>query len=220
MSIDDIELKNGKIIAKGKPEKSTTIADVSYARHYYQRGPILGRGTFFVLIPKVDPKKPFGKLPPVPGMGPPATYAVHGVELEVDPETGVVTMLRCAAAHDVGKAINPQAVEGQIEGGMTQGIGYGLHEAIEFDNGKVINPSFVDYRLPTTLDVPEIQPLLVEKPIPTGPFGAKGLGELCQAPTAPAIANAIYNAVGVRIKEQPMTPERILNALEKKNKEV
>ena len=145
-------------------------------------------------------------------------YAVQAVDLEVDPETGVVTLLKCVAAHGVGKAINPQAVEGQIEGGLAMGIGYALHESIEFDNGKVVNPSFVDYRLPTVMDVPEIECILVEEPLPTGPFGAKGIGEVCSAPTAPAIANAIFNAVGVRIKELPMSPEKILKALEQKNK--
>jgi len=216
VSADDLEAKNGRVMVKGKPEQSVTIADVSYAHHYYQGGPILGRGSYFVLIPRFDPEKTFGKLPPVPGKGPPTTYAVQAVELEVDPETGVVTPLKWAAAHGVGKAIHPKAVEGQIEGGVAMGIGYGLHEVIEFDSGKVINPSFVDYRLPTTKDVPEIECLIVEEPLPTGPYGAKGVGEVCQVATAAAIANAIYDAIGVRIKEQPITPERILKALEEK----
>ena len=118
------------------------------------------------------------------------------------------------SAHDVGRAINPTAVEGQIEGGVVQGIGYALHEEMVWDSGRLANPSFMDYKIPGTLDAPpEIHPILVEDPDETGPFGAKGIGEPPIVGIAPAIANALAHASGVHLKQLPMTPERVLRAL-------
>jgi CO/xanthine dehydrogenase Mo-binding subunit len=108
------------------------------------------------------------------------------------------------------------AVEGQIEGGVVQGLGYALTEAVLFDSGKVLNPNLKDYCLPTTLDVPEIESILVESNDPTGPYGAKGVGEATLIPVAPAIANAIHHATGIRFKELPITPEKICLALRKR----
>lgn len=152
------------------------------------------------------------------GQGSPfATYAFASqvVEVEVDTETGKVEVLSLVAAHDVGKAINPQLVEGQIEGGSIMGIGYALMEETELRQGDIKNNNFDDYLLPTSLDVPSITSLIVEDHEPTGPFGAKGVGEPALIPTAAAIANAVYNAIGVRIYSLPITPEKILKALEK-----
>ncbi len=125
-------------------------------------------------------------------------------------------VLRIVSAHDVGKAINPMACEQQIEGALGTGIGATLMEEIRFDKGKTLNPNFADYKMPTSLDIPEIVPILVETIHDQGPFGAKGLGEPALAPTAPAIANAIYDAVGVRIKDLPITPDKVLRALKEK----
>lgn len=138
-------------------------------------------------------------------------------EVEVDLDTGVVRVLRLACANDVGKAINPMAVEGQIEGGAQMGLGYALTEELLVKDGKVLNPDFLDYRLFTTADMPEIETIIVETEDPGGPFGAKGVGEMGGTPTAAAIANAIYDAVGVRMVQLPMTPERVLAALDEKN---
>ncbi len=137
-------------------------------------------------------------------------------EVEVDVETGVVKVLRLVCANDVGRAINPMAVEGQIEGGAQMGLGYALTEELIVRNGKVLNPSFLDYRVFTSADMPSIETIIVETDDPTGPFGAKGVGEMGGTPTAAAIANAIYDAVGVRLTELPMTPERVLAALDEK----
>jgi CO/xanthine dehydrogenase Mo-binding subunit len=143
-------------------------------------------------------------------------YAGQAVEVEVDTQTGQVKVLHVAAAHDVGKAINPRNVEGQIEGGVVQGLGYALTEETVFDAGKVVNPSLADYRILAAADVPPITPIIVEAHDETGPFGAKGVGEPVLCGIAPAIANAVYDAVGVRITDLPVTPEKILTALANK----
>lgn len=143
-------------------------------------------------------------------------FGAQGVELEIDSETGMIEVLRVVSAHDVGKAVNPPLVEGQLEGGVAMGLGYALHEELFLDEGKTINATFADYRVPFAQQIPPIQLILLESPLPEGPFGAKGVGELGLFAIAPAIANAVKQAVGVRITELPMTPERVLAALEQK----
>ena len=138
----------------------------------------------------------------------------HLAEVRVDTETGAVELLRYLAVHDVGKAINPLGVQQQIEGGVTQGLGFALYEDLAIDGGQVLNPNFVDYRLPTFGTMPgRLEAAFVEGDPSEGPYGAKGIGELPFGPPAPAIANAIHNAVGVRLKTLPMTPERIWREL-------
>jgi CO/xanthine dehydrogenase Mo-binding subunit len=143
-------------------------------------------------------------------------FAVQIAEVEVDTETGALTILKITAVHDCGKAINPKLTEGQVEGGVSMGVGYGTMEEMIVDHGRVKNAQFTDYVLPTALDIPEIVTSLVERPEPKGPFGAKGIGEPSLLPTAPAIVNAVQDAVGVRIRDLPITPEKILRALEEK----
>ncbi|MDO8723684.1 MAG: molybdopterin-dependent oxidoreductase, partial [Syntrophales bacterium] len=145
-------------------------------------------------------------------------YGVHGVEVEVDRKTGQVKILNYIAAHDVGKAINPMLLKGQIYGGGLMGIGYALGETMIFEKGHLKNGSFLDYKMPTAKDVPPVQAVIVETDEHDGPFGAKGIGEPGLVPTAPAIANAIYDAVGVRIRDLPITPEKVLRALKEKEK--
>ena len=143
-------------------------------------------------------------------------YATNLAKVKVDKETGVVDVLQVWAAHDVGKAINPALAEGQIEGGIMQGIGYALMEDMVTDERGVIkNPEFSTYIIPTAEDQPKISPILVEHPYPDGPYGAKGFGEQPLMGVAPAIANAVFDAVGVRIKELPITPEKIWQELHK-----
>ena len=125
-------------------------------------------------------------------------------------------ILRFIAGHDVGKVINELAVEGQVEGGVTQGLGYALMEDIAMGDGSVVNPNFYDYRIPTMQDVPDIESFFVESTEPTGPYGAKGVGEPAIVPTAAAVANAIYNAIGVRISSFPITPEKVMIGLEER----
>jgi CO/xanthine dehydrogenase Mo-binding subunit len=207
-----IQMRESRIYVDGEPEPKATVKDVVRFAHTHE-----GRRTFFtqgIFDPgkvRIGPHNEYyGDVS--------ATYpfAAHFAEVEVDPDTGAITLLRYVAAHDVGKAINPMAVEGQIEGGVTQGLGYALTEEVLVDAGRVLNPNLRDYYLPTTLDVPEIESILVESNDPTGPYGAKGVGEATLIPVAPAIANAIYHATGIRFTELPITPEKICLALKRK----
>jgi CO/xanthine dehydrogenase Mo-binding subunit len=135
----------------------------------------------------------------------------------VDPETGRVTVLRYCAAQDTGTAINPLAVIGQVQGGVVQGIGMALSEELIYRNGRIANAGFLDYKVPSALDVPSIETVLVERPAAEGPFGAKGIGEPPIVPPPAAIANAIYHATGVRITSLPITPEKLRLAILEKN---
>ncbi len=161
------------------------------------REPVVGSGT-------VDPE----------GVG--GAFATHIVDVEVDTDTGKVEILRYTATQDAGKAIHPSYVEGQIQGGVVQGIGWALNEEYIYnDKGEMTNASFLDYRMPTSLDVPMIDTVIVEVPNPGHPYGVRGVGEVPIVPPPAAIANAIYHAVGVRMKELPMSPGRILKRMGK-----
>lgn len=150
---------------------------------------------------------------------PGGAFATHVVDLEVDPETGKVTILRYTAAQDCGTAIHPAYVEGQIQGGVVQGIGWALNEEYFYnEDGKMMNSSFLDYRIPTFLDVPMIEPIIVEVPNPGHPFGVRGVGEVPIVPPPAAIANAIYRAVGVRMTVLPMSPPRLMHEILSKDK--
>jgi CO/xanthine dehydrogenase Mo-binding subunit len=162
-------------------------------------------------------------LDPVDGSGSPWQAYVFGcqvAEVEVDTVTGEVQVLGIWATHDVGRAINPRGVEGQIEGGVVQGLGQALMEDYQLENGHTKTHGFAKYILPTSLDIPQINTTIIEDPDPKSPLGAKGIGEPALVPTAPAIMNAIYDAVGIRITSLPATPEKILAALEAKNRTV
>ncbi len=144
-------------------------------------------------------------------------WATNLAKVKVDRDTGEVTVLKIWSAHDIGRAINPSLAEGQIEGGVLQGLGYALMEDMRADaTGAIINPEFSTYIIPTAEDQPPIVPLIIEDPYPDGPYGAKGFGEQPLMGIAPAIANAVYDAVGVRIKELPLTPEKIWRGLKNK----
>jgi CO/xanthine dehydrogenase Mo-binding subunit len=141
-------------------------------------------------------------------------FATHVVDVEVDPETGKVTVLRYTAVQDVGRAIHPSYVEGQMQGGTVQGIGWALNEEYVYNaKGEMTNASFLDYRMPTSLDLPMIDTLMVEVPNPAHPFGVRGVGEVPIVPPPAALANAIYRAVGVRLRELPMSPGRVVKAI-------
>jgi CO/xanthine dehydrogenase Mo-binding subunit len=144
------------------------------------------------------------------------TFGSHAAEVSVDVETGEVQVLKLIACLDVGKAINPQSVEGQLEGGAIYGLGYALTEEIILDNGVTITPSFSEYMIPTSMDVPDIQTILIESGEGLGPFGAKGVGEPALISVAPAICNAVCDAIGTRIFDLPFTPEKIVRAIKEK----
>lgn len=156
-------------------------------------------------------------LDPETGQGqahPDYAYGAHAVEVAVDIETGEVQVLKSVAAHDVGQCINRAAVEGQIHGGAQNGQGYALSEEMLYREGRLVTPSFAEYLMPTAMDMPNVECILLESRSGLGPFGAKGIGEPAMTPVAPAIANAVADAIGVRVFEMPITPERIVAALE------
>ncbi len=191
----DLQLENGRIHVAGYPERGVQVAEVARTAYFKNRVQIFGKGS----APQTN-AVPYG-----------AQFAL----VAVDTETGQVKVERFVAVHDVGRAINPRVVEGQIEGAVLQGIGYALYEDLPVDpaSGSPMATTWMDYKVPTVYEVPEIKVILVEEPDPTGPFGAKGVGEPGIVPTAAALANAIYDALGVRIKSLPMTAEKILRAM-------
>jgi CO/xanthine dehydrogenase Mo-binding subunit len=141
------------------------------------------------------------------------TFGSHAVEVAVDAETGKVQVLKLISCYDIGRAINPLSVEGQLEGGAIYGMGYALTEEVTVEKGEVKTPSFSEYLLPTSMDAPEVQTIFLESIDGVGPFGAKGVGEPSVCSVAPAISNAVYDAIGVRIYDLPLTPEKIVKAL-------
>ena len=208
----NVDFSRGFVLVDGKPGELSVKEVLGSCR---MKGKLtLGHGWFNPATTGLDTAT---------GVGSPyGTYAfaTQVAEVEVDTETGKVEVLRLVASHDVGKAINPQLVQAQIEGGSVMGVGYALLEEINVSGGRITNPNFDAYLLPTALDTPEIYSFIVEDHEPTGPFGAKGVGEPALIPTAAAIANAVYDAIGVRIYSLPISPERVLQALaEKKNEQ-
>ena len=202
---DTIEAFDGEIWSKDSNLKMSMEEAVDICK---KRGVVpVGSGSFTAHGTGLDP---------VDGSGSPWQAYVFGTqvaEVEVDTVTGEVQVLGIWAAHDVGRAINPRGVEGQIEGGVVQGLGQALMEDYQLEDGHTKTHGFAKYILPTSLDIPEINTVIVEDPDPKSPLGAKGIGEPALVPTAPAIMNAIYDAVGVRITSLPATPEKVLAAL-------
>jgi len=205
-----LAIRDKKIYIKGRPRKALELHKI--ASIYFDENPIIGKGIYIDHISTISDPNGYGNFAPA------YIFGCQVIEVEVDHETGYVKLLNVVAAHDLGRTINLACAEGQIEGGVVQGIGFALTEKTVWEEGEIINTSFLGYKIPTALDVPSIKTILVESNDPNGPFGAKGLGEAPIVPTAPAIANAIYNAVGVRIKTLPITPEKILEELEKRGK--
>lgn len=213
-SPDDLAARDRRIFVKGSPAKAVTFAQavIKSLSSHSEDGSIMGRGYYNTHTELVDYKTGAGNLSPT------YTFGSQVATVEVDTETGRVKVLRVTAAQDCGFALNPMSVVGQMEGAIVQGSGYALTENLIHKDGITMNPNFLEYGLPTVLDSPSIEAIPVETIDPEGPFGAKGMGEAALIPTAPAIANAIYDAVGVRIKSLPITPEKVLAALEEQRK--
>ena len=211
----DIEIRpGGRAGIVGVPEKELGFGDISLRAHYRTGGPIIGSGALVYDGEAFDYKEAVIRNFPFARIGT-YVFGAHIVEVEVDTVTGKVEILRAWAAHDVGRAINPVAVEGQIQGGFVQGAGYALLEELLWEDGQPVNPSMMDYKVFGAPDLPlEIHPIIVEAPEPSGPFGAKGIGEPPLVGAAPAIANAVADATGLRLRTIPMTPERVLDALD------
>jgi len=211
VGVQELALADGKVFAKDQPQQALPIGEV-VKRKLGINGIVRGDASYTYEIGK-DLDLETGHSDHASAF---YMYATQAAEVAVDEESGRVRVLRMSAAHDVGKAINPLNCAAQIEGGVVMGIGSALHEEMVIDeSGKVRNPSFLDYHLVTSLDCPEMIPIIVECPEPQGPYGAKGLGEPGLAPTPAAIGNAVADAIGVRIYDLPLKPENVFWALQK-----
>jgi len=196
-AVEDMSIIDGAIYTP-RGRSHLTIADIAnetlYGRHRQQ---IMAKGDFWA-------------------EDSPAPFYAQFIEVEIDTETGQVRVTKAVNALDLGRAINPALATGQVEGAVTMALGYALSEEVKFDEqGRVRNPGFVDYKVMSTLDMPAMTTFLVEDPEVTGPFGAKSAGEVPINCMAPAVANAVYDAVGIRIRSLPITPEKVLAALDR-----
>jgi CO/xanthine dehydrogenase Mo-binding subunit len=195
---EDVDLTNGVVQHKSDPDLKLTFKELA-GQLNSTGGPISSQVS-------VDPR----------GAG--GAFSTQIADVEVDPDTGKVTVLRFTVVQDAGKAIHPSYVEGQMQGGVVQGIGWALNEEYYMsDKGQMVNSSFLDYRMPTALDLPMIDTVIVEVANPGHPFGVRGVGEVPIVPPMAAVANAIADALGVRMTQLPMSPGAILEALWEKN---
>ena len=206
-----IDKENGLVYVDAFPEMSMTIGEAAHFSTLKMGKPVIGSGSFNAVTMKLDPEtghgKPYGTH----------VFAAQIAVVTVNDETGAYTVDKIYAVHDCGKALNPMLLKGQIDGGICMGVGFACTEDLVTDKGKVKNDQFTDYIIPTAMDMPEIISSFIERHDPIGAYGAKGIGEPSLLPTASAISNAIYDAVGVHIMDLPITPEKIYMALKKKN---
>lgn len=211
-SSEDIEFRERKVFVRGSPEQGMPLRQLIKITQYNKGQPVLGRGYYTPDLEVPDFRTGGGNMSLA------YSFAAQAAEVEVDPETGQVSISKMAFSHDCGLAINPMSVEGQLEGGMVHMLGQTLYEDLVRENGQTLNLNFLDYKIPTAMEIPEeVESMLVEKPDPAGPFGAKEAGEGTSLGTMAVIANALYDAVGIRFKDLPITPEKMLNALEDKS---
>lgn len=203
-----VAMKDGRLFSRANPAKSIDYDKLVRRVHFRQGGTAVMASAFYDPPTEMaDPETQMGNIS--------AAYAfgTQAALVQVDPETGKVDVLKIVAVHDAGRILNPVGAEGQIEGGVAMSISYALAEQLILEEGAVMNPSFADYKLITIGEVPEMKVLFVGEPDPAGPFGAKGLGEHGCIPTPAALANAVYDAVGARLFELPLLPEKVLKAV-------
>ncbi len=196
-------LENGEVILSFFPQKRISYEKLSEI--YKDENILEAKGEFVAQTTEMDPET---------GQGAPYwpyTFNACAVEVEVDTNTGVVSLLRATFAQDAGRAVNPKLLEGQMDGGFAMALGYALFEDLNLENGRMKNDKFSKYLIPTAMDMIDVENIIIEDPEHTAPYGAKGIGEPVMIPIAPAILNAIYNAIGIRITELPVTPERLMN---------
>jgi CO/xanthine dehydrogenase Mo-binding subunit len=203
-----LAIKNGNVFVESFPDKGISFKEIASSL----KGDLLRQeATFVAQTVQMDDN----------GQGAPYwpyTFGAVGAEVEVDTETGRVEIIRAVHVQDVGRAVNPTLVEGQMDGGFAMGYGYAIMEDVNLKNGKMINDRFTNYIIPTSMDMPDVEKVIVEDPETTAPYGAKGIGEPVLVAVAPAILNAIYNAVGVRMTQIPVTPDRLLKAIKEKER--
>jgi CO/xanthine dehydrogenase Mo-binding subunit len=211
ISMDKLGIGDGEIFVTSEPGKSIMIGDLFIHEIPLKGSEVIGTASF--VIPTMPEDAQTGQSERIVAY---YGHFAHAVEVAVNVRTGAVKVLRIAGAADMGNPVNPEMVEGQLEGGFLMGIGTSIYEQIILKNGVVANPNFIDYKIPTTLEMPAndcVKAMIDPVPHPEGPFGAKGLGEGVIVPIAPAIANAVYNAVGVRIRDLPISAEKLLGRL-------
>lgn len=208
-SIAGVQINGDRVRIKGLPDRGITLKELAaHAENAGRR--FRTEETFVAHTVRLDDET---------GQGAPYwpyTFATYSVEVEVDTDTGKVDVLKAVCAQDVGRAVNPHLIEGQIEGGFAMGMSWALYEELALDNGHIRNNNYSKYIIPTTLDMPDIESIIVEDPESTAPYGAKGIGEPVMLAAMPAVLNAIYDAVGVRITSLPASPQQIVRLLREK----
>ncbi|MDW7711044.1 MAG: molybdopterin cofactor-binding domain-containing protein [Deferrisomatales bacterium] len=214
-NLDDLTAANRRIWVKGSPERGVSLAEALHEYQYADNAlPIVGRGSW---IPPAE--QPTTLLTKNGNFSPNYSFMTQAAEVEVDLETGKVKVVRMVTAHDCGQPINPMLVEGQLEGSIVGGMGQALYEDSTCIDGQQHNPSFLDYGFPTLMEMPEMEGIHIDTDDPLGPFGAKEAGEGTQLAPAPAIVNAVADAIGVEFDRLPVTPEMVLGALRNKRRE-
>jgi len=213
--VDPISINavNRRVWVENSPVMKMSMTEATHVLKKEKGIVIVGSGLFTSAHTALDPDN--GEATPWQSY----VFGAQIAEVEVDLDTGETQVLGVWAAHDVGRVVNPQQVEGQIEGGIVMGLGHALMEEYTQNAGQVGTPGFAKYILPTALDIPNMYSVLITEPDPKTPLGVKGIGEPCITPTAPAIINAIYDAVGVRITSLPATPEKVLAGIIEKKKQ-
>ena len=211
---EDLELVQGGLVAvKGVPQRNVSFAAISGRAHWAAGGPIIGSHSWVFNQKTVDPKRATVVGLPFPQIGA-FVFNATAVDVEIDETTGKCKVQRAWSACDVGRAINPQMVEGQIEGAFVQGLGFALFEEMVWNGAQLINPTLMDYKIPTFIEAPaELKAIIVESHDPRGPYGAKSVGEIGINSVAAAIANAVNVALGTRLRRLPLTPQRVLEAM-------
>jgi CO/xanthine dehydrogenase Mo-binding subunit len=213
VSPEDLEVHDGTVFVKGAPGREISVFDTALAAHFKYGKTVSGRGIYL---------KPKSTVDPETGACDPDSTEAHATtvaDVEVDTETGEVTVLKLSSAYEVGRQINPAMVEGQITSGAVMGVGHTLMESV-FPYYPTLDhhtTGFDEYLIPTALDIPEIESIVLEYPSSNGPFGVKGVGEMTANSPIPAIVNAIYDAAGIWITDLPVTPEKVLRALDEKD---
>lgn len=209
VEVSDLDTEGSQVYSVKEPEKRVSFGEIAKDFMFAHGGmPLVAQGFYTPNTVAPDAETKYGNVAPA------YVFGTHVAEVEVDTETGEITVTGYWASHDVGRAINPRLLEGQVEGGVAQGIGWALSENMVLEEGLVKNPTFLDYRIPGSRDLPRVVSDFVEPVDPNGPFGAKGIGEPALNPVAAAVTNAVYDAIGVRFRSIPILPEDVLDALE------
>lgn len=208
-NVQDLEVEDGRVVVRGVPDRSISYAELM-AGAMWVTGAVAASASFLGEPTPYDTEHVRGSLYPTFNS---PSFHCHAAEVAVDPETGLVRVRNMAVAQDVGFAVNPTYIEGQLQGGAAQAAGYAISEELHFDDGRIVNPNLALYKLPTAADAPRITPVIVERPSTRGLYGMKGVGEPPVIFGAAAIANAVFDAIGVQIHATPLTPERVYRAL-------